>query len=160
LTLIADVGWKIWAAVPVWVQLDVPDNKKRYWGFKLRKCYMKKFLSVCYIVFVIAVNAHALNNDFKRGYPLWMLIFCVVAVIPGLISMFLLTFEFEPKRKWFWKIVPFVLVVYFATGWYFDFIYRRPEVTNQIIIGGTLLGTLLLYPLLYSSFKFGFGDRE
>jgi uncharacterized membrane protein len=121
---------------------------------------MKKFLSICYIVFVIVVNADSLNNDLKQDYPLWMLIFCVVAVIPGLISMFLLTFEFEPKRRWFWKIVPFVLVVYFATSWYFDFIRRRPEITNQVVVWGTLLGTFLLFPLLYSAFKFGFRDQE
>ena len=123
---------------------------------------MKKFLSVCYIVFMIAISVASFRDDSKiQGYPLCMLIFSVVAIIPGLISMFLWTFEFKPKGRWFWKIVPFVLVVYFVADWYFDFVvYRKPDVTNQVIVGITLLGLLVLYPLLYSTFTFGFGDKE
>lgn len=119
---------------------------------------MKKFLSICYIIFLVVTSIVSFKSDFKQGRPLLMLILGLVVVIPGLISMFLLTFKFKPKRRWFWKIVPVVLVVRFAVGWYFDFIvYRRSDVTNQDIVLGTLLGTLLLYPLLYSTFKFGFG---
>jgi len=122
---------------------------------------MKKFLSVCYIVFMIALGVTSFNSDLKQGYPLWMLIFSPVAIIPGLISMFLWAFEFNPKGKWFWKIVPFVLVVYFVADWYFDLVvYRKPDETNQVIVGITLLGLLVLYPLLYSTFEFGFGDQE
>ena len=119
---------------------------------------MKQFLSVCYIIFIAVISVASFKNDLKiQNYPLWMLIFSPIAIVPGLISMLLWTFEFKPKEKWFWKIVPFALVVYYAADWYFDFVvYRNPDMTNQVVVGITLIGLLLLYPLLYSTFKFGY----
>ncbi len=118
---------------------------------------MKQFLSVCYIIFMAAISVASFRSDLKiQSYPLWMLIFSIVAIVPGLISMLLWTFEFKPKGKWFWKMVPFALVVYYVADWYFDFVvYRKPDETNQVVVGITLLGLLLLYPLLSSTFKFG-----
>jgi uncharacterized membrane protein len=106
-----------------------------------------------------ATTVASFKDDLKiPGYPLWMLIFSIVAVTPGLISMFLWAFEFELKKKLLWKIIPFVLVVYYAADWYYDLvIFREPDMTNRVIVGITFLGLLLLYPLLYSTFKFGFG---
>jgi hypothetical protein len=105
-----------------------------------------------------AISVASFRDDLKiQGYPLWMLIFGAIVNVPGLISMFLWAFEFELKKKWFWKIVPFALVGYYAADWYFDFvIFRTPDITNQVRIGITFLGLLVLYPLLYSTFKFGY----
>jgi hypothetical protein len=133
-------------------------------GFELEKYHMKQFLSVCYVVLIVAINVTGFRGDLKiQGYPLWMLIFSIVATVPGLIAVLLWAFEFGPKRKWFWRIVLFALVFYFAADWYFEFvIYRplKPDLTNQLLVVVTLIGLLLFYPLIYSTFKFGFGDQE
>jgi hypothetical protein len=122
---------------------------------------MKQFLSICYVVLIVAINVTGFRGDLKiQGYPLWMLIFGIVATVPGLIGVLLWAFEFEPKKRWFWKIIPFALALYLATDWYFEFvIYRplKPDLTNQFLVLVTLLGLLVFYPLLYSTFKFGFG---
>jgi hypothetical protein len=120
---------------------------------------MKQFLSICYVVLIVAINVTGFRGDLKiQGYPLWMLIFGIVATVPGLIAVLLWAFEFEPKRKWFWRIVFFALAIYLAVDWYFTFvIFRKPDETNQLIAVVTFLGLLMFYPLLYSTFEFGFG---
>ncbi len=151
LILILGVGWKI------------SVNKLGIFiRFKVRKYHMKQLLSICYIVFMAAISVSSFKNDLKiAGYPLWMLIFSIITIVPGLISMFLWAFEFEPKKKWLWKMVPFALVVYYVADWYFDFVvYRKSDMTNQVIVGITLLGLLVLYPLLYSTFELGFRGQE
>jgi hypothetical protein len=109
-----------------------------------------------------ALSVASFRDDLKiQGYPLWMLMFSIAVIVPGLISMFLWAFKFKPKKRWLWKIVPIALVVYYVADWYFDLVvYRTPDLTNQVRVGITFLGLLVLYPLLYSTFKFGFGDRN
>ncbi len=123
---------------------------------------MRQLLSVCYIAFIAFINGVSLWRDVAiRGYPLWTAIFGLIANLGGFISMLLWAFYCEPSRKWFWKTVFFGVVVYYATSWYFDFVlYRDPYFTNQLISVTTVLGLLILFPLFYSTFKFGFGDRE
>ncbi|RPJ76903.1 MAG: hypothetical protein EHM20_06855 [Alphaproteobacteria bacterium] len=119
---------------------------------------MKQFLSICYIIFMVAISISSFRQDLKiQGYPIWMLIFSIIAIVPGLVSMSLWAFEFEPKRRWYWKVVPFVLIFYYTAEWYFDlFVYKKPDYTNQVIAVITIFGLLVLYPLLYSTFKFGY----
>ena len=125
---------------------------------------MRQLLSVCYIAFMAFINGVSLWKDLTmRGYPLWIIIFGLITNITGFIAMLLWAFDYESNGRLFWKIVPFGLVAFYATAWYFDFVlYRKPyfNFTNQIISAATVLGLLIFFPLFYSTFKFGFGDRE
>lgn len=85
-------------------------------------------------------------------------------VFPGLaaISMLFYVFSYKPNFcAWFWKIVPITLVAYYALSWYFDFIlYREPDYTPVIIVMATILGSLMLLPAVYLTFKFGYTEDE
>lgn len=120
---------------------------------------MKKVLSICYIIFFVVISVVSVRNDFQiDGYPVWMIISEVVIVPLGLVSMLLYTFSCKPRFcTWAWNIVPFMLVVYYLAEWYFDFIiFKKPGDTPQFVGAVTVLGLFLLFPLFYSSFKFGY----
>jgi hypothetical protein len=127
-----------------------------------KKHYIKQILSVCYIIFIAAINVGGFRDDLKiQGYPFWMLILCVAVNISGFTSMILWAFEFEPKKRWLWKIVPLALAVYYAAAWYFDFIvYRPPDMPDKAVGPVTFIGLLVLYPLFYSTIKFASRQKK
>jgi len=131
----------------------------------LRKHDMNQVLAICYLVFFGVVTAISTLNDFEileNGYPLWMIIAGVAIPALGAVSMTFYTFSYKPDFcAWVWKIVPFMLVVYYMVEWYFDFVvYKEPYDSPQLIGGATFLGSLLLLPLLYSSFKLGYSKNK
>ena len=122
---------------------------------------MKKVLSICYLIFFVVISVVSVRNDFQAvGYPIWMIISEVVIVPLGFASMLLYTFSYKPEFcTWAWKIIPFMLVVYYLSEWYFDFVvYKKPDYSPEAIGMVTFVGSLLLLPLLYSSFKFGYSE--
>jgi len=123
---------------------------------------MIKALSICYLIFFVVITVFSVQNDFEiQGYPKWMITSEVVIIPLGLISMLLYTFSYKSKFcMWLWKIVPFLLVSYYASEWYYDFIVYRNRVSpsGELIGVATVFGILLLLPLLYSSFKFGYSE--
>jgi len=124
---------------------------------------MEKVLSICYLVFFVVISVVSVRNDFQAdGYPMWMVISEVVIVPLGFASMLLYTFSFKPEFcTWVWKIVPLLLVGYYVAEWYFDFIiFREPGSTSQFVEAVTVVGLFLLFPLFYSSFKFGYSKDE
>lgn len=120
---------------------------------------MKGVLSICYLVFFVIITAISTLDDLQtNGYPLWMTISGVVVPVAGAVSMLFYTFSYKPELcSWLWKIVPFTLVAYYLVEWYFDFVlYPEPYDSPQLIVAATFAGSLVLLPLLYSSFKFGY----
>ena len=122
---------------------------------------MKRFLSVIYVVVIAYINCTSFLHDIRdrHYFPIWEVIFGIVFVTAGLVSMVFWAFEFEPKRRWIWKIIPLGLIAYYAVDWYFTFILnRQPDMTSPVIVVTTLVGLLVLYPFFYSTFKFGYED--
>ena len=118
---------------------------------------MKAVLTICYLVFLGVITAAAISS-YLEEYPLWITILGVVIPAVGAISMLLYAFSYKPQFcAWFWKIVPVMLVAYYAISWYIDLVaYRETNASPQRIGVTTILGSLLLLPLLYSSFRFGY----
>jgi hypothetical protein len=85
------------------------------------------------------------------------------AIIPaaGLIGMVFSVFCFRPRKLSFvWKILPFALVGYYAAEWYFDFVvYRDSDLTPQLTAIITVIGILILLPLLLATFRFGYSKE-
>lgn len=122
---------------------------------------MNRALIIIYLIFFIGfIVPVGTSDDIKQGYPLWITISGVIVPVLGALSILLYALSFEPKRcAWFWKIVPILLVVYYAIAWWFDFIlYKEPDNNITLIAVATFVGLLLLCPAFYFSFKFGYSE--
>ena len=123
---------------------------------------MKMILTICYLVFLGFITVTGASGDLQYGYPLWMTVSGLAIPAVGAVSMILYMVSYKPKYcSWIWKITPFVLLGFYAVSWYFDFVlYRAPDDSPELIGVATFLGILLFFPLLYSSFKFGYSMSD
>lgn len=120
---------------------------------------MKRVLSIFYLIFFVVITVQSTLDHLQiKGYPFWMTVSELTLPALGAVSMLLHTFSYKPKPyAWAWKIVPFMLVSYYMLDWYFDLVvFKQPDDTPRFFWMATVLGFLLLVPLLYSSFKFGY----
>jgi len=115
---------------------------------------MKRWLIIGYFVILVAIIIGLTLMCIGEGYPLWTLI--SMPVILGLvaISILLYSLSYKPKHfAWFWKIVPLVLVAYYASSWYFA---GPASVDTKGSVLSMFLGIAFLFPAFYLSFKFGY----
>jgi len=122
---------------------------------------MNRVFIICYLVFFAGfVIPLGTSSDLEEGYPPWMTISGVIIPSLGAISILLYALSYQRKRcAWLWKIVPFMLVAYYAFSWYFDFaLYSKPDDHPLLVTITTVICLLLLYPAFYFSFKFGYSE--
>lgn len=119
---------------------------------------MKRWLIIGYFVLFVAVIIGVTLEYIEQEYPLWITI--STAIVLGLVAISILLYglSYKPKRFiWFWKIVPIVLVAYYALSWYF----AGPAAidlkgTLPLVLSVVFPGAALLFPVFYLSFKFGY----
>ncbi len=115
---------------------------------------MKRWLIIGYFVILVAIIIGLTLMCIGEGYPLWTLI--SMPVILGLIAISILLYglSYKPKHfAWFWKIVPLVLVAYYASSWYFA---GPASVDTKGSVLSMFPGIAFLFPAFYLSFKFGY----
>ena len=83
----------------------------------------------------------------------------IVSLVAGIIVMVFYILEKPHKLTSFWKVAPIVMVFYYALEWYYDcIVYRGIDDTNVLIGVTIVLVILLLYPLFFVSFKYGYSS--
>lgn len=123
---------------------------------------MRQVLCICYVIFIVVVTTGSAMNDFRgTDYPMWMSISGIAAPGLGIVAMLLYAFSFRPRIVgWIWKIVPVLIVLYYAVEWYFDFVvYRKPDMSPPLLGIVTIVGLLMLFPLFYSTFMLGYSSE-
>ena len=123
---------------------------------------MKRLIPLSYLIFILIITIYSILDDLKiTGYPSWMLISGIVIPLMGIVSVLLYVLSYKPKLfSWIWKVVPFALVCYYLAEWYFDFVvFKKSDDTPQLLVTATLLGSLVLFPLLFCSFKLGYHEK-
>ncbi len=120
---------------------------------------MKQTLIFCYLVFFVIVLAPLAPSGYPvPDSPLWLVIFEIFSFGFVAISIFLYGASYRPKPfAWFWKVVPFTLIIYLAISWYWEFIlYHEPDDSASKTAMATLFGLAVLFPAFYLSFKLGY----
>ena len=124
---------------------------------------MNKLIFLLYrIFFSTSLVISIINevNSSNEGYPLWMTFCEVVVYTLSILIMILSFFKYKPPNtSWIWRVAPFVIIAHFLFEWYFAFfVFSYDEISLALLVLVTISGWLVLFPLIYISFWYGYSS--
>jgi len=122
------------------------------------KISMRKLLLAGYLI-LYAVSIILLAKEyFDNGYSFWEIFWITGTFGLPAVSILLYTLSYEPKHfTWFWKIVPFSLIAFNASVWYFHGpLPLNTQKPLPITISTGFIAAGLFFATFYLSSKFAY----
>ena len=116
---------------------------------------MTRLLGTLYLIIIISFSI-VIKDISPHEYPRMLEISELFIGLLSCIAMFLYIIERKPNfLTWIWKIVPIALVADFVTEIIYSCIIRGND-SPQFIVFLIVLDLLILYPLFYCTFRYGY----